>query len=387
MLRRRNLKRALQKAFLNPEYALSVFYKRFKSYLSYRFKSGSSAYPETVSLFLTYNCNLRCKMCGQWGESGWARKLPKEVVSKGLPIDKLETLIDDIVTFKPAITLFGGEPFLYSNWEELVCYIKSNGLRVNVITNGTLISRHIEKIVELGIDELIFSLDGPEEVHDEMRSGKGTFKRATDGFKELLEYKKKSGRNNPKVNINATIFEINYRRLDELVEIAESIGADAITFHHLIFQSDKICSNNSRVFKDEFDLNCRDWTGFARDTLPDIDTEYLIQKLHELKKRVSPVSISVYPNFTDKEIRLYYTSFEFFPDSYSPRCVSPWMTVYIFPNGDIKPCLDTCFVAGNIFQERFSEIWNNTRLTHYRSVLKKRGIFPACTRCTEFYRS
>jgi len=387
MIRRRNISRALKKSLHDPVYAFSVFRKRLVSYLTYRFSGGRSAYPETVSLFLTYMCNLRCKMCGQWGEDGWARKLPREVVRSELPVEKLEMLVDDLSSFRPAITLFGGEPLMYSNWERLVAHIKSKKMRVNMVTNGTLLDGFVEKTVELGVDELIFSLDGPEDVHDEMRSGKGIFRRATDAFRKLKEYKERTGKKNPKVNVNTTIFETNYRRLDEVLDVAEEIGTDTITFHHLIFQSEAICSSNSRVFRDEFGLDCRDWTGFARETLPDIDTEFLIDMLKRLRARKSPVSVSVYPNFTDDEIRRYYTSFEFVPDSYAPRCISPWMTVYIFPNGDVKPCLDVCFVAGNILEERFPEIWNNEKFRRYRSVLKKRGYFPACTRCTEFYRS
>ncbi|MBA7581615.1 Antilisterial bacteriocin subtilosin biosynthesis protein AlbA [subsurface metagenome] len=371
MIRKRNLLRALRKAFLDPMYAVTVFRKRLYSYLTYKFGKGYSAYPETVSLFLTYKCNLRCKMCGQWGENGWARKLPKEVIDNEITIERLERLVDDLAEFKPSITLFGGEPFLYSHWEDLVCYIKSKGMRVNVITNGTILSRYVEKVVDLGVDELIFSLDGPEEIHDEMRSGKGTFNRATTSFLELDEYKKITGKRNPKVNISATIFEINYRRLDEVIEVAESMNADTITFHHLIFQSPDICAANQRVFQKEFGLNNLDWIGFARDTLPDIDTEYLINKLHELTSRKSKVSVSVYPNYTDDEIRKYYTSFEFKSESYSPRCVSPWMTVYIFPNGDVKPCLDTCFVGGNIMRENFREIWNSQHYKQYQSKVNR----------------
>ena len=387
MLRRRNLARAVKKAFHDPGYALTVLKKRFTSYMTYRFGNGYSAYPETVSLFLTYNCNLRCKMCGQWGKDGWARKLPKEVVKMELPLETLENLIDDLARFKPAITLFGGEPLLSSNWEHIVSYIKSKGMRVNIVTNGTVLGRYVKSTVELGVDELIFSLDGPEEIHDEMRSGKGIFRKATDAFKELDDYKKKTGRKNPKVNVNTTIFETNYRRLDEVIDIAGTIGADAVTFHHLIFQSEKICGNNSSFFKKEFGLNCMDWIGFARDTLPDIDADYLIRKLHELREKPAPVSVSVYPNYTDEEIRRYYNSFEFVSESYAARCLSPWMTVYIFPNGDVKPCLDICYVAGNILKNRFRDIWNNEALKKYRSILKKNGHFPACTRCTEFYRA
>lgn len=387
MIRMRNVPRALKKALHDPGYAASVFKKRLSSWLSWRYGGGRSANPETISLFLTYRCNLRCKMCGQWGEDGWARKLDADTVSMELPIDVLENFIDDVASFSPAITLFGGEPFMFSEWERLVRRIKSKGLRVNMITNGTLLHQYVEKTVDLGVDELIFSLDGPEEIHDYIRSGKGIFSKATSAFKELDDYKRKTGKKHPKVNVNTTIFETNYRRLDEVIDAAESFGTDTITFHHLIFLSDAVCGENSRVFKEEFGLDCRDWTGFARETLPDIDTEYLIDTLKRLRGRKSSVSISVYPNFTEDEIRRYYSSFEFTPSSYAPRCLSPWMTVYVFPNGDVKPCLDTCYVAGNLLRERFGDIWNGEGFVRYRSVLKKLGHYPACTRCTEFYRS
>lgn len=387
MLRMRNLSRSMKKAVRDPVYSFSVLKKRFSAWLAYSFGDGTSPCPETISLFLTYRCNLRCKMCGQWGEDGWARKLAPEALATELSLERIDSLLDDVAAWKPAITLFGGEPLLYSKWEDLVRHIKSRGLRVNMITNGTMLSKYVDKVIELGVDEIIFSLDGPEEIHDEIRSGDGVFKRAAGAFGELYEAKKKMGSITPRVNINTTIFESNYRRLGEVLGVAESLGADAITFHHLIFLSKAVCVKNSSVFQEEFGLSCMDWEGFARETLPDIDVDELIGILGSLKKRASPVAVSVYPNFTDQEMRKYYGGFEFMPDTYANRCVSPWMTVYMFPNGDVKPCLDTCFIAGNLNTASFREIWNNDQFRTYRKVLRKRGSFPACTRCTEYYRS
>ena len=387
MMRLRNLSRSLRKAVRDPGYSLAVFRKRLMAYLFWRFGGGRSSLPETISLFLTYRCNLRCKMCGQWGEDGWARKLDGEVLAAELPLDRIEALLDDVRSAKPAVTLFGGEPLLYRRWEELVALIKSRGLRVNMITNGTLLDSHIDRIVDAGVDEIIFSLDGPEAVHDEMRSGNGIFRKAVAAFRNLNEAKKRAGSPVPRVNISTTIFESNHRRLEEVVGIAESIGADAITFHHLIFLSRAVCERNSDVFREDFGLDCMDWVGFARETLPAIDVELLIRTLRDIRRRKSTVSVSVYPNFTDDEIRGYYGGFEFAPKSYANRCISPWTTVYVFPNGDVKPCLDTCFIAGNILRESFGSIWNGGPLRRYRNALKKRGSFPACTRCTEFYRA
>ncbi|MHB9027333.1 MAG: SPASM domain-containing protein, partial [Candidatus Latescibacterota bacterium] len=289
--------------------------------------------------------------------------------------------------WKPALTLFGGEPLLFSRWTELASEIKRRSLRMNVITNGTLLESYAETVVKLGVDELIFSLDGPEDVHNEMRSGKGIFRRAVDSFTRVREMRNRLGAKSPRINISTTIFETNYRRLDEVIATAESIGADAITFHHLIFLSRETCRENAAVFRDTFGLDCNDWIGFSREAPPDIDAEFLIGKLHDLQRRKSPVAITVYPNLTDDEIRRYYGELDFKPVSYADRCISPWTTAYIYPNGDVKPCLDACFIAGNLSDGPFSGIWNNERFREYRRALRSYGSFPACKRCTELYRA
>ncbi len=387
MLRWRNFTRSFWKAMHDPGYAAHVGKRRFASWRSYRAGDGRASPPETISLLLTHRCNLRCKMCGQWGEKGWARELPKEAIASDIPFDSIVAMLDDVAPWKPTITLFGGEPFLYGRWAELVSKIKSRGLRVNVITNGVLLGPLAEKVVDLGVDELIFSLDGPEDVHDEMRSGKGIFRRAVSAFTKVRECRERMSASAPRINISTTIFETNYRRLDEVIEVAERVGADTITFHHLIFLSHQQCGENRGVFREIFGLECSDWTGFARDTLPDIDTDILIGKLRELRGRKSSIGISVYPNFTDEEIERYYREFDFTPVSYKDRCISPWTTAYVYPNGDVKPCLDTCFVAGNLRNEGFAHIWNNGSFGEYRRALKAQGSFPACKRCTELYRA
>ena len=74
MIPRRNIIRNIQKALFEPAYAIKAFCRRFKSYLAYNFYSGKSTLPESLTLFLTYKCNLHCQMCGQWGEVGSSKK-------------------------------------------------------------------------------------------------------------------------------------------------------------------------------------------------------------------------------------------------------------------------------------------------------------------------
>ena len=386
MIQLRNLKRNLAKSVTQPGYALKALRQRLLSYLTYRIHDGRSYYPETVDLFLTYRCNLRCKMCGQWGVAGTSKDMSPEELKSELSLDEIYKIINDIKTFKPNVTLFGGEPLMYSNWEKVVSRIKQEGMRCNMITNGILLEKYANSIIDLGVDEIIFSLDGPREVHDEVRGAKGTFDRASRGLKLIRDIKRKSGTSNPVVSISSTIFEINYKRLDELISIAEELMASTITFHHLIFLSQERYNQHNNIFKGYYGMVCNDWKGFVRDSLPDIDVDFLIRKMEDIEKRDSKVKIAFYPNFTDEEVRRYYTEFDFVSSGYGKRCLSPWMVSYIFPDGSVRPCQSLNFSAGNVRDSTFSRIWNNEKYMRFRKITKKEKKYPVCTRCTELYR-
>jgi radical SAM protein with 4Fe4S-binding SPASM domain len=325
-------------------------------------------------------------MCGQWGVAGTSKDMSPEELKADLSLDEIYEIIDDIKTFKPNVTLFGGEPLLYSNWEKVVSRIKKEGMRCNIITNGILLEKYADSIIDLGVDEIIFSLDGPREVHDEVRSAKGTFDKAYRGLKLIRDIKEKSGTNKPVVNISSTIFEVNYRRLDELISIAEELKASTITFHHLIFLSKEMYDQHNKIFNDYYGMTCNDWRGFVRDSLPDIDVDFLIRKIEDISKRNSKVKIAFYPNFTNEEIRRYYTEFDFVSSGYGKRCLSPWMVSYIFPDGTVRPCQSLNFSPGNVRKESFRKIWNNEKYMRFRRITKKEKKYPVCTRCTELYR-
>ncbi len=384
---RRNLLRSIGKALHQPDYAIKAFSKRFMSYMTYLLGMGYSAPPETISLFLTRRCNLRCPMCGQWGEKGSFKDLGEDVIKDELDAEEIRLLIDDINGFKPNITLFGGEPMLYPSWMDVVGYVKSHGMRCNMVTNGVLLDQYIDRIIKVGLDEIVFSLDGPEEVHDRMRGRKGTFKRAIKGFKGLQALKKERSLKKPIVSINSTIFEYNYDSIDEVRDVAEDIGADSITFHHLLFLSKEMCDRHNAIFEPRFGNRCMDWYGFVRDELPDIDVDELISKKRWVEEKKGGVKVFFYPNFTDDEIRRYYTDWEFLSDSYPNRCMSLWMAAYIFPDGSVRPYHSMEFIPGNIRETRFNEIWNNRRYREYRRTIRKIKRFPVCPKgCTEFYR-
>ena len=386
MLQLKNIKRIMAKASQQPGYAMHAARMRILSTLSHRFLNGRSALPETISLLLTYRCNLHCQMCGQWGEHGSLKSLPSAVTKRYLELSLIERLIEEVRSFHPTITLFGGEPLLHPQWEEIVKLIKGAGLRCNMISNGILLKRRAEEAVRLGLDEIIFSLDGPAAVHDRIRGGKGVFRRALEGFQHLERVKKKYGKKRPTVNVNTVIWEENQDMLQEIIKQAGRFGAQTITFHHLIFTDQKAFDETERVTQAALAFNSPDWAGFILDELPRIDPEVIIEQKHMMERGKTAVSAFFYPNFTDEEIRAYYGSFSFLPSSYKQRCLSPWMVAYALPDGSVKPCLSLGYAMGDLHEASFKEIWNGKRAVEFRRFMKERGYFPVCPRCTEFSR-
>jgi MoaA/NifB/PqqE/SkfB family radical SAM enzyme len=386
MIARRNIARLARKALADPRYALRAGWQRLRGALSYRRADGRSAPPETISLFLTFRCNLRCAMCGQWGPTGSARGYTPDTLREQLSRDEIARLIDEVRRFHPNLTLFGGEPMLHPDFAGIVADIKAAGLRCNVITNATLLERFADELVEAGLDEIIFSLDGPRDAHDAVRGVPGTFDRAMAGLEKLREAKARTGRRRPRLNLTSVVYEASYTRLPELLPIAEQIGADALTVHHLIFYDRATYDRHNAFFEKRFGTRCHDWEGFVTDCLPAIDPEQVLAVRDRMLATPSPVAVSFYPNLTDDEVRRWYGGFDFAPTSYSGRCQSPWMVAYVFPDGSVRPFHSMNFVAGNLRESSFGDLWNNERYRDYRRTVKQCGRFPICSRCTELYR-
>jgi radical SAM protein with 4Fe4S-binding SPASM domain len=325
-------------------------------------------------------------MCSQWGEAGSAKYYTREMLYEMLPLEHLKILVQEISDWKPTITLFGGEPLMYKGLFDLIDAVKSADLRCNMITNGVMLKHFARDVVNTGVDEIIWSLDGPQDIHDHIRGRDGTFNRAVEGIKEVVKLRALDGRKSPVININSTLFESNYQRMDETIKVAEEVSAATITFHHLIFLGAEQYAQHNEIFQQWYGVTCTDWAGFLWEQLPEINPETLISHIRRIESRNFKTKVHFYPNLTDEEIRRYYTDFEFTSSSYRHRCLSPWMVAYIMPSGEVRPCYLFNYSLGNIKEMPFKLIWNDAQYRRFRQITKKVGLYPACDRCTELYR-
>lgn len=379
----RNFKRFLSKFIKQPLYAIRVAERRARAYFSYYAGEGKASFPEAITLFLTHRCNLRCKMCGQWGESGITKRMSTEYIKQELTFEELKSLIDGVSCFRPNMTLFGGEPLLYPDCIDLIKYIKKKRMHCIMITNGSLLKNFARSIVSSSLDELNISLDGPRDLHDEIRGIPGIYDRIKEGIKDVNRIKRERGLKRPLINLQCTITKYNYMRLEQLLTVAEDVGADSMTFHNLIFLG-KGLIEKQRLYDKSLTFSSAEWEGFAFE--PEIEPELLYSKMEQIMAKSYRFAVDFYPNFSRRGLEEYYKNSSYMPSEYRARCLSPWITAYIFPDGEIRPCLNFDYSYGNIRERRFAEIWNGENATKYRKALKKNNIFPVCVRCTELYR-
>jgi len=133
-----------------------------------------------VSLFLTAGCNLRCTTC--WKRATIAG--PDEC-----SLDHWKTFLGAFKEFGGQIvTLTGGEPMLNLDCFKVAQHAKELGLKVVLLTNGTLVTKENAKALSDWCDEVQIGIDGPTaETHESVR-GKGTFAKAISAIRELSAY-------------------------------------------------------------------------------------------------------------------------------------------------------------------------------------------------------
>ena len=154
---------------------------------------------------LTYNCNLRCRMCPFWKR-----------YSKDLSTESEKTTLRQIYDSGACgIAFEGGEPLLRNDLVEILAFSRSLPLHTSLITNGTLLESRIDEISSYINGTLYVSLDGLEKTHDTIRGVSGCFKKAVRGIM--------AAREKVSVTINTTILAENIHDIEDLVKLAKEL--------------------------------------------------------------------------------------------------------------------------------------------------------------------
>jgi MoaA/NifB/PqqE/SkfB family radical SAM enzyme len=375
------LKRYLRIARSDPRYVARMAIAKGRAALPIDYllvRNGYALPPIQLSLEVTHRCNLACHMCDLYGQSEEldTARSKREETGRPFSLELLEKLCASFRLVKPVLSFGGGEPLMHPRIIELVSHAKRRGFVCTLTTNGTLLERHAADIVREGLDSVVISIDGPEDVHDSLRGVKGTYAKAMAGARALAERRRQAGVVKPLVRINCTVNSRNFNLLGEMPAIAAQFGAESLVISHLWFWDREIVERHNRAAGDL----CRAVEQNVRE-LDLIDPAALSRELRKIKESRVGLMVKFLPDLDDEEVRRYYTERSAPVKRFACRAV--WLSAFIMPDGELLPCLDYSY--GNLNERPFGELWNGARARVFRKRLRAAGIFPGCVRCCGLY--
>ncbi|WFO75438.1 tungsten cofactor oxidoreductase radical SAM maturase [Desulfurococcaceae archaeon MEX13E-LK6-19] len=187
---------------------------------------SDDTHPKELMIEVTTRCNYNCIYC-------FRRKLSEPY--RDMEINLYKKIINDAAKAGVNKIVFSGwgEPLVHPRIIEMLTIAKDNGFKVLLNTNGSLLESFAEEIVELGIDELVVSIDAPEETYSALRLG-GTLDNVTNALSRIKKLKREKNTLYPNVKLQFTITRRNYRRLPDMIEYAKIVGSSHIIVSNII---------------------------------------------------------------------------------------------------------------------------------------------------------
>ncbi len=295
-----------------------------------------------VAWELTRSCNLFCAHCR--GSASDAR------YSGELSTEECFRVIDQIREVgKPILILTGGEPLVRQDVFTIGKYAASQGLRVVMGSNGTLITGEMAaKLKDIPLSRIAISLDFPvAKLQDDFRGQAGAFEAAVAGIANALQA-------GIEIQINSTITRLNVDYLDELLALAIKLGAVAFHPFMLVPTGRGKGLESVELLPEEYEKTLN-WIYDKQLELGDriffkpTDVPHYMRVMKQRQKE----SREVKPETSDGHRSMH---------AITRGCLAGTGFSFISYQGDVKGCGYLDVVAGNVKQESFSRIWSDSPL-------------------------
>jgi radical SAM protein with 4Fe4S-binding SPASM domain len=322
-------------------------------------------------------------MCGQWSEQGYMHR-KKENLNREMDLADWKRLVDELAAHNiPHVLIRGGEAFLFPGIIELLEYINSKGIFISIDTNGTLLKKYAADIVRIGNMHLTISVDGPEEIHDQVRGVEGCFGKIREGVALLSELEKSSGHQISR-SICFTISQYSYKGLGEMPDIARSLSINSITIVPYYYFPQDIGKAYERELREHLGCSAFSWSGFHHES-SGVDFDEFRDEYRKYMANLKGIYNFPYMDLSEDEYRTWFS------DSTSPvgslHCTNVEKLIDIQPQGDANFCVDfPDYSIGNVKKKTIEEVWNSERAVRFREYRRKKPL-SVCYRCGAKYMS
>ena len=337
--------------------------------------------PPLVQILPTEHCNLRCKMCNQWGLKGiyLNGRQPAE-----LDPAVLQRVLAELAIADPLVNVHGGEPFAYGAINELMTMLAATPLDLLFTTNGTLLGPYAERLASLRRAAFLVSVDGSEQAHDQIR-GAGAFRAMQDGVRALVAATRRASGRRPLLFMNCTLSEFTAPDdIEATLQVARRLGFLVLNFTFRWFVTEAAGRAFDAQLAHDFGVTApsQTWRGFLGE-VDRVQAAPLAQALGRvLRHRIGPPWLRVTPRLPRIDAVNVGRYFADYQHTFGrERCLYPFYAPRIHANGDVVYCWGFRDpVVGNINDSTLAQACASPTA----DCLRRRslqGRFPVCSRC------
>lgn len=307
-------------------------------------------------LFPHNRCNCRCVMCDIW----------RIRQTRRITVRDIEPHVESIRRLRVRWVVFsGGEPQLNQDLEALSSLLRAAGIRLTLLTAGLLLESYALHVGRL-MDDVIVSLDGPRDIHNEIRGVPQTFERLSRGLEALRRVR-------PQITVGGrcTVQRANCKALRATVCAAKSLALNSVSF--------LAADLTSQAFN-----RPEGWSPARQNEVaPDaVLVEQLEREVEDLILEHSEDICSGYISESPEKLRRIVFHFRAHLGQVratAPRCNAPWVSAVIEADGAVRPCFFQP-ALGNIHDGALLDVLNSEQAVRFRETLDV-ATNPLCKTC------
>lgn len=343
--------------------------------------------PIDMVIRVTEKCFLKCKFCGQGGESG---RVDKSNLPPQVEISTIRKIADEASRWpkKPFIKITGGEPLtMGGEFVDTLQEMREKGLLVKLNTNGMLLKNKklARRVAETDVNYLSISIDGGGDVHNSLRGNPKLFDSIMEGIDNVKEYCRELGKSNLMILFSTVVSSDNEDQVEEVYRIARSKNIDWFNIQFLNYTTPETSEAAHQYASSKFGIEETPWAGFCNPRFNQIDPANVERQINNILAERSPMPVSVMGGMaTKEEIAKYYFTTEPIRKNI---CVLPFTGMHIHIPGKAVFCIDYPFYEyGDVREDTLENIWYGERATNFRKDMiefyRKNGLnYPQCQRC------
>lgn len=326
-----------------------------------RLRAHESDRPRVVTHTVTFRCNAKCVMCDSW-------RLPGQ---DELTTDEVERIYAALPTVD-VLRLTGGEPFLRKDLGAIV----SLGVRhldprfVHITTNGFLTGRIVDLVERRDLSvplQLLVSIDGVGEKHDEVRGVPESYGRAMATIAALAPRRQEL---NLQLAVNQTV--VDAEGAEHYGPLRDALADLDVPLHLVVAYKESATYSTVRDLARAVD-GADAYETYGSFTRAEIGA-LLDEAERDLQRLGRPERLAKGYYLAGLRRRLLGEN-----GPAGPSCVALHAHLRIFPTGDVPTCQQNTQIVGNLRETPFEQVWAGAAAREQRAWVENcAGCWAEC---------